>query len=110
MNGKREKLKKKKNWKNSMKSIIKLFTLRWPLNGKTPILTPVIDAVDETPFYFGSVNPAPAAVATSINNIKGFRKLIYHDVYPGVDVEFTFHPGTGIKICHTCKTRHRCFI
>ncbi|MFI5151446.1 MAG: gliding motility-associated C-terminal domain-containing protein [Bacteroidia bacterium] len=56
---------------------------------------PRIEAIDETPFYFTSLsanNPQKG-----ITSIHGFRKLVYHDVYPGMNVEFTFHPKGGIK-------------
>lgn len=33
----------------------------------------------------------------SINNIKAYRKLTYKNLYPGIDVEFIFHPVEGIK-------------
>ncbi|HXC04189.1 MAG TPA: SprB repeat-containing protein, partial [Bacteroidia bacterium] len=57
--------------------------------------SPVIDALDKTPFYFG----APDALdhSKSINHIPGFRKLLYRNVYPGISIEFSFHPETGIK-------------
>jgi len=31
------------------------------------------------------------------NHIKGFRKLKYVNLYPGIDLEFTFHPEKGFK-------------
>ncbi|MDF2437818.1 MAG: hypothetical protein K0Q95_2194 [Bacteroidota bacterium] len=33
----------------------------------------------------------------SINNIKAFTKLTYKNLYPNIDVEYTFHPQDGIK-------------
>ena len=56
---------------------------------------PRVEAVSETPFYFTSVDALKPMMA--LNHIRGFQKLIYHDVYPGIDVEFTFHPERGIK-------------
>lgn len=47
---------------------------------------PRIEAIEETPFYFGGGD---------FGRIKGYRKLLYHDVYPGVDVEFKFHDEKG---------------
>ncbi len=32
-----------------------------------------------------------------IRDIKGFKKIIYKDLYPSIDVEYTFHPESGIK-------------
>ncbi|HEY4800176.1 MAG TPA: SprB repeat-containing protein, partial [Bacteroidia bacterium] len=33
----------------------------------------------------------------NINHIKGYKKLIYKDLYPNIDVEYVFHPQGGIK-------------
>lgn len=32
-----------------------------------------------------------------ISGIKGYEKILYKNLYPGIDVEFVFHPETGIK-------------
>ncbi|HXB12947.1 MAG TPA: hypothetical protein VNZ45_13250, partial [Bacteroidia bacterium] len=61
---------------------------------------PVIEARDETPYLFGKIDPDKA---TGIDNISGFKKLVYHNVYPGIDIEFTFHPDKGIK--YTIKVK-----
>jgi gliding motility-associated-like protein len=53
-----------------------------------------IEAVGETPFYFGSINPT---TPVGIDNIKGYRKIVYHDIYPGIDLEYTFSPDKGLK-------------
>ena len=50
-----------------------------------------IEAQDETPFYFRNID------VKSINPIKGYTKLIYHNVYPGIDIEYTFHKNKGIE-------------
>src|ERR1035437_3236719 len=33
----------------------------------------------------------------NINHIKGYKKLIYKNLYPNIDVEYVFHPQGGIK-------------
>jgi len=33
----------------------------------------------------------------NINHIAGYRKLLYENLYPGIDVEYAFHPRGGIK-------------
>lgn len=33
----------------------------------------------------------------SISNIKAYTKLLYKNIYPGIDVEYTFHPVNGLK-------------
>lgn len=32
-----------------------------------------------------------------ISNIKAYKKLIYKNLYPGIDVEYVFHPQDGLK-------------
>ena len=32
-----------------------------------------------------------------VNPVKGYKKIIYKNIYPHIDVEFTFHPTDGIK-------------
>lgn len=53
-----------------------------------------IEGIGKTPYYFGSVNPTKAA---GINNIQGFKEIVYHNLYPGIDVEFTFHADKGFE-------------
>ena len=33
----------------------------------------------------------------NIENIRAYKKLIYKNLYPNIDVEYTFHPESGIK-------------
>ena len=56
---------------------------------------PRIEALNPTSFYFcGSDQGNPSV---GIDHIPAFRKLVYHDLYPGIDLEFEFHPLHGIK-------------
>lgn len=32
-----------------------------------------------------------------INNIRGYKKLLYKNIYPNIDLEYAFHPTTGLK-------------
>lgn len=32
-----------------------------------------------------------------LSGLKGYKKLVYKDLYPGIDVEYTLHPKGGIK-------------
>jgi gliding motility-associated-like protein len=41
--------------------------------------------------------PDPLNLQQSINYVPGFRKLLYKNVYPNIDLEFTVHPERGIK-------------
>lgn len=33
----------------------------------------------------------------TINNVRGYKQLIYNSLYPGIDAEYVFHPDGGIK-------------
>ncbi|MEI8202567.1 MAG: gliding motility-associated C-terminal domain-containing protein [Bacteroidota bacterium] len=33
----------------------------------------------------------------NINFVKAFKKLVYKNIYPGIDIEYVFHPTDGIK-------------
>ncbi len=35
--------------------------------------------------------------AHSINNIPGFKKITYKNIYPNIDIEYTLHPKGGLK-------------
>ncbi|MGZ3865926.1 MAG: DUF7948 domain-containing protein [Bacteroidia bacterium] len=39
----------------------------------------------------------------SVSNIKGFKKITYVNLYPNIDVVYTFHPTDGIKYALTLK-------
>jgi gliding motility-associated-like protein len=62
---------------------------------------PFVEALDKTPFYFCSAEAGDPAKA--VNFIPGFQRLVYHDLYPGIDLEFAFHPDKGIK--YTLRSR-----
>lgn len=32
-----------------------------------------------------------------VNEIKGYEKIIYKDIYPGIDIEYVIHPQSGVK-------------
>jgi hypothetical protein len=48
--------------------------------------------LDPTPDYYNYANGA-----NGINNVSAFRKLVYKNLYPNVDVEYTFHSQGGIE-------------
>lgn len=48
--------------------------------------------IDQTPDYHNY-----AVGGKSISDIKGYHKLLYRNIYPNIDVEYTFHPVSGIK-------------
>jgi gliding motility-associated-like protein len=54
-------------------------------------------AEDATSDYHVYVKKNREGKEESINSIKAYRKLIYKNLYPGIDVEYVFHPEVGIK-------------
>ncbi len=52
----------------------------------------VEDKVEE---YFNFLNPTNRT--KSIERVAGYKKVIYKNLYPGIDVVYTFHPETGLK-------------
>jgi gliding motility-associated-like protein len=66
-------------------------TISWP--GANP--HPQIIAQSETPFYFGAADASNPNIP--LKHIRGYSKLLYKEVYPGIDIEFSFHPEQGIK-------------
>lgn len=71
--------------------------------------------IDYVNFYWENPNPNAQIIAEepsadyhsytfeekgeskNINYIKGFKKLVYKNLYPNIDVEYVFHPVNGIK-------------
>ena len=84
---KERKIQKKENKRTVLHAVI----VEWENTNNNLSVEPI----DVTPFYFGSIDPVNAG--KSIDNIKGFKKLVFHNVQPGIDIEYTFHPKTGLK-------------
>ncbi|GIV34085.1 MAG: hypothetical protein KatS3mg031_1620 [Chitinophagales bacterium] len=55
-----------------------------------------VNALDPAEDYF-SYTVSSEKGATNINFIRGFSRLLYKNLYPGIDAEYTFHPQGGIK-------------
>ncbi|MDD4213454.1 MAG: hypothetical protein PHR81_01450, partial [Bacteroidales bacterium] len=56
-----------------------------------------IIALEETPDYYSYSLKGSGDKDLNINFIKAFKKIIYKNLYPNVDVEYIFHPEDGIK-------------
>ncbi len=52
-----------------------------------------LEAEEQTEYY----HSYQVSKDVNITNIHSFKKLLYKDLYPGVDVEYAFHPKVGIK-------------
>jgi gliding motility-associated-like protein len=39
----------------------------------------------------------PSNEKRSINQVRGYSKITYKNLYPGIDIEYTFHPLKGLK-------------
>ncbi len=55
-----------------------------------------IIAAEKSETYFSYAIKTGTEV-TNINNINGYKKITYKDLYPNIDVIYTFHPAEGIK-------------
>ncbi len=62
-----------------------------------------IEAVGVTPYYFNEGMSGKQHYKETVTNIRGFQKIVYHDLYPGVDLEFSFHEGKGIEYAIKAK-------
>lgn len=56
-----------------------------------------IVAEQETPDYHSYTYKEKGGKETSVENVRGFKKITYKNIYPNIDVEYTFHPQSGIK-------------
>jgi len=55
-----------------------------------------IVAEEKTADYF-SYTFKKGKEMVNVNNINAFKKITYKNLYPNIDVEYTFHPTDGIK-------------
>ncbi len=82
--------------KNEKKQILKseFVHITW-LNSN---LNTQLVAEDEVGNYFSySIKNPQTKKVTNINYIKGYKKLIYKNLYPDIDVVYTFQQGKGLK-------------
>jgi len=57
-----------------------------------------ITVEDELPAYYSYAILKPGTKdAYNVNNIKGYQKLTYKNLYKNIDVEYTIHPEGGVK-------------
>jgi gliding motility-associated-like protein len=82
---------------NKNKTVYHTVSVAW--ENSSPDLT--IENIGERPDYFGYMDPVN--FGKGIDHIKGYQKLIYHNVYPGIDIEYSFHEKSGIKYTITVK-------
>lgn len=55
-----------------------------------------IKGINESPDYHSY--PVNNGKETSyVNHVRGFEKIIYSNIYPGIDIEYKVHPVIGIK-------------
>ncbi|HTA83450.1 MAG TPA: PKD domain-containing protein [Bacteroidia bacterium] len=57
---------------------------------------PELIAEEPTDFYFNYYRP-DLDKDKIFGNVKGYKKLLYKNVYPNIDIEYTIHPTDGIK-------------
>lgn len=58
---------------------------------------PKISGIHPRSDYHGYSYTAADGSSAHVGQVKGFEKLIYTDVFPNIDVEYTVHPEVGVK-------------
>ncbi|MES2286708.1 MAG: gliding motility-associated C-terminal domain-containing protein [Bacteroidota bacterium] len=53
--------------------------------------------LDETFDYYSYSIKEKDGTERNINHINAFKKLVYKNIYPNIDIEYVFHPTEGIK-------------
>ncbi len=56
-----------------------------------------LNGLDQRPDYFSYTIKGESGNLVNLNEIKGFEKIVYTDVAPGIDLEYTLHPESGLK-------------
>ncbi len=59
--------------------------------------TAIIEGTDEQSDFHGYAVSDGSGDLKSIEGVKGFKKITYKDLYPGIDVEYVIHPESGVK-------------
>ncbi|MEN9302078.1 MAG: hypothetical protein RL264_507 [Bacteroidota bacterium] len=58
---------------------------------------PKIEGVNPTSDYHSYSFSDGNGGTKNVNNVRGFEKIVYKNVYPKIDIEYTVHPQIGIK-------------
>lgn len=97
--------RERKNLKNG-KSHAEMEAEERKMNVKTDVVSfywenanPTVEIVPEglTTNWFSYNIKEKDGSLKNINYIKAYRKIIYKNLYPNIDVEYLFHPDNGIK-------------
>ncbi len=56
-----------------------------------------IIASDVTPDYYSYSYKVKDGTEKHVNHVKAYKKILYKNLYPGIDVEYVFHPEDGLK-------------
>jgi gliding motility-associated-like protein len=56
-----------------------------------------IIGINQFPDYHSYSFEDKSGEQKNVNEIKGFEKIVYKNIYPGIDIEYTIHPENGVK-------------
>jgi len=73
---------------------IKTDIIKYTWENANPDVEIIADEMADGYYNYGVIT---GNTQKSINDIKAYKKLTYKNLYPGIDVEFIFHPLEGIK-------------
>jgi len=75
-------------------NISELIQVTWV--GANPNVEIVASQVKPNYYSYGVKDFATREVS-NLNNLKGYEKIVYKNLYPNIDVEYVFHPQGGLK-------------
>ncbi len=92
--GEADEHKKKEEEENERPmKIVKEFYVNMEWVGANPAVEIVVE--EKVNEYWNFLDPKDST--KSINRVAGFKKLTYKNIYPAIDVVYTFHPSEGLK-------------
>lgn len=59
-----------------------------------------VEIISENPtdyFYSYAVKDSKSGKVSNLKNVKGFKKIIYKNLYENIDIEYVIHPESGFK-------------
>jgi gliding motility-associated-like protein len=94
-----EKIKSVEEWKEKEAEELRMEIKRdvVSINWKDANANVVIEAIDPNTDYYSYCVANPDGSIKNLNYIKSFKKIVYKNIYPGIDVEYVFHPVDGLK-------------
>jgi gliding motility-associated-like protein len=92
---------RKKGDKNSPRLFMETVVVNIEFDGANPNLNVVGKDKSEDYHTYSKLNSDKST--TEFNQLSGFKKIVYQNIYPNIDLEYTFHPEEGLKYAFVMK-------